>query len=304
MMEETMTKVNLDWVELLPDIVKGLNESPTEALPFSKAPEDVTTEEAIFDIQKFNAAAREKAVDKFNKQVSAVEGTAKVRVLMRDSQTEKGPRGPERRSFLPTFQGAPQTVQKFEKGVEASAKMSEEQIKRMRPSQVQVPGTKETFTPMRHVLAVHADSRAAEIPSQLMGGGKLSDIPKERLETPLNNLLAHMQSTPEMFWPMSWKRGLSNVTIFQSGGSKVVPTELYSTTCQSRRDCCREIMQIRACPSTGKRTRPCSTSPRFQSTRRSGRLWSRSPNRKKQNQQRPQRAWMSQRPQKPRAARG
>ena len=115
-----MSKVNLEWAPLLPDIVAGLNESPTEALPFGKAPEDATTQEAIFDIQKFNAAAREKAVDKFHKQVDAVEGSSKVRVLMRDSQAEKGPMGPVRRSFLPTFQGAPQTVQSFEKGAAAS----------------------------------------------------------------------------------------------------------------------------------------------------------------------------------------
>ena len=103
--------------------------------------------------------------------------------------------------------------------------MSEEQIKMIRPSQVEVPGTKETFTSMRHVLAVDKESRAAEIPQQLKGGQKLSAIPKERVEDALNNLQAHMQSTPEMYWPMSWKTGASHVTIFGPGGGKVVPKE-------------------------------------------------------------------------------
>jgi len=94
--------------------------------------------------------------------------------------------GPVRRSFLPTFQGAPQTVTKMETGLsqEQLKKLSAEEIKAMRPTQVQVPGTKEVFTPMRHVLAVDKDSRAAEIPAQLKTGQKLSEIPKERLKMP------------------------------------------------------------------------------------------------------------------------
>ena len=95
----------------------------------------------------------------------------------------------------------------------------------LRPTQVEIPGTKETFTPMRHVLAVDKESRGAEIPQQLMGGGKMSDIPKERLETPLNNLLAHMQSQPEMYWPMSWKANAKSVSIFTSRGAKLIPKE-------------------------------------------------------------------------------
>jgi len=72
MMEEEMTKVNLDWVELMPDIVKGLNEAPTEALR-GKAPEDIKSEDAIFDVLKQNAEKQEKAEDKFHKQVDSVE---------------------------------------------------------------------------------------------------------------------------------------------------------------------------------------------------------------------------------------
>ena len=59
MMEEEMSKVNLDWVELMPDIVKGLNEAPTEALR-GKAPEDIKSEDAIFDVLKQNAENRRK----------------------------------------------------------------------------------------------------------------------------------------------------------------------------------------------------------------------------------------------------
>ena len=116
MMEEEMSKVNLDWAELMPDIVKGLNEAPTEALR-GKAPEDIKSEDAIFDVLKQNAEKQEKAEDKFHKQVDAVEKSSKVRTLMRDSQKEKGPMGPVRRSFLPTFSGMPQTVTKFETGL-------------------------------------------------------------------------------------------------------------------------------------------------------------------------------------------
>ena len=46
--------------------------------------------------------------------------------------------------------------------------------------QVQVAGTKETFTPMRHVLAVDKDSRSVEIPAQLRTGTKMSEFPKMR----------------------------------------------------------------------------------------------------------------------------
>ncbi len=55
--------------------------------------------------------------------MDAVEETQKVRTLMRHSQVKEGPMGPVRRSFLPTFQGAPQTVTKMETG------LSEEQRK-------------------------------------------------------------------------------------------------------------------------------------------------------------------------------
>ena len=70
--------------------------------------------------------------------------------------------------------------------------MSEEEIKAMRPARVEVAGTTETFTPMRHVLAVDKDSRSAEIPAQLKAGQKLSEIPRGRLEDPMNALLAHL----------------------------------------------------------------------------------------------------------------
>merc|ERR1712185_638368 len=131
--------------------------------------------------------------------------------------------GQVRRSFLPTFQGAPQTVTKMESGLseEQLKKLSADEIKAMRPSQVQVPGTKEVFTPMRHVLAVDRESRAAEIPTQLKTGLKMSEIPKERLENAMNALLAHMQSVPEMYWPMSYRKGKS-VTVFTTRGSFVV----------------------------------------------------------------------------------
>ena len=100
----------------------GLNESPTDAL-HGKAPEDIKTEGDIFDIQKAQAGRAEKSIEN-HKQVDAVEKTQKVRTLMRDSQVKEGPMGPVRRSFLPTFQGAPQTVTKMDTG------LSEEQRKK------------------------------------------------------------------------------------------------------------------------------------------------------------------------------
>ena len=87
MMEDEMSEVSVNWVRLLEKIVAGLNESPTEAL-HGKAPEDITDEKAIFDIQKAQAERATKAVDKFHKQVDAVEASGKVRTLLRDAQTE------------------------------------------------------------------------------------------------------------------------------------------------------------------------------------------------------------------------
>ena len=72
MMENEMSTVNVHWTRLLPDIIKGLNESPTDAL-HGKAPEDIMGEEEIFDIQKAQAERAEKNKAKFEKQVDAVE---------------------------------------------------------------------------------------------------------------------------------------------------------------------------------------------------------------------------------------
>ena len=54
MMEEEMSEVNINWVRLLPNIVAGLNESPTEAL-HGKAPEDVnvlTSSSSSLDLRR------------------------------------------------------------------------------------------------------------------------------------------------------------------------------------------------------------------------------------------------------------
>ena len=71
-----------------------------------------------------------------------------MRTLLSQSQTEKGPLGPFRRSFLPTFQGAPQPVIKYDVGLSKSEreKLSPEELKRIQPMQVQVAGTKETLS--------------------------------------------------------------------------------------------------------------------------------------------------------------
>ena len=59
-----MSQVNVHWVRLLPDIVAGLNESPTDAL-HGKAPVDVKEEEDIFDLQKAQAERAEKVRSNF-----------------------------------------------------------------------------------------------------------------------------------------------------------------------------------------------------------------------------------------------
>ena len=53
-----------DWKALLPEVVKGINESPTEGA-LGKAPEDVAKDELdSFDLQKVNAAKAEETEEK------------------------------------------------------------------------------------------------------------------------------------------------------------------------------------------------------------------------------------------------
>ena len=66
MMEETMSEVNVHWIRVLPDIVAGLNESPTDAL-HGKAPVDVKGEEDIFDLQKAQAERAESAEESISR---------------------------------------------------------------------------------------------------------------------------------------------------------------------------------------------------------------------------------------------
>ena len=54
-----------------------------------------------------------RAVVAWTAQVAAVEKSGTARTMLRQSQDEKGPLGPFRRSFLPTFRGAPQKVEEY-----------------------------------------------------------------------------------------------------------------------------------------------------------------------------------------------
>ena len=38
----------------------------------------------------------------------------------------------------------------------------------------------------------------------------------------MNALLAHLDSVPEMYWPMTYKKGLKKVTVFTTRGSFIV----------------------------------------------------------------------------------
>ena len=76
-------------------------------------------------MQKAQAERAEKSVGNSTSRWTPWK-TQEVRTLMRDSQVKEGPMDPVRRSFLPTFQGAPQTGTKMEPG------LSEEQRKNCR----------------------------------------------------------------------------------------------------------------------------------------------------------------------------
>ena len=67
------------WKELLPQVVKGINEAPSEAL-LGKAPEDVVGNEvAVFDLQKANAAKAEETEQKQKEHKQKVFASGTVR---------------------------------------------------------------------------------------------------------------------------------------------------------------------------------------------------------------------------------
>ena len=76
-----------DWRTLLPDVVKALNEAPSDAL-LGKSP-DAIDEVAVFDLQQVNA---EKAVKSQQKQVDhkkKIAESGKVRVQIETSKKQE-----------------------------------------------------------------------------------------------------------------------------------------------------------------------------------------------------------------------
>ena len=91
---------NTPWRELLPKVVAGINESPSEAL-MGKAPVDVEgSENAIFDIQKANAAKAEETEQKQKDHKQKIFAAGAVRQLLENKGTEAHTLGPKRRSFF------------------------------------------------------------------------------------------------------------------------------------------------------------------------------------------------------------
>ena len=100
-----------DWRTILPDIVRGLNETPTDALQ-GQAPNAIDAV-AEFDVQKANAAKAEVSQQKQleQKKKIAATGTVRMRLTRREEEELKqcaqkaGQLGPRRRQFLATYQG-------------------------------------------------------------------------------------------------------------------------------------------------------------------------------------------------------
>ena len=89
----------------MPQVVKGLNEAPSKAL-LGKAPEDVAgNENAVFDLQKANAAKAEETEQKHKDHKQKLFASGTVRQLLDNKGTEPHAIGPKRRSFLPSYSG-------------------------------------------------------------------------------------------------------------------------------------------------------------------------------------------------------
>ena len=112
---------NTDWRTILPDIVKALNETPTEAL-HGHAPDDIDAVTA-FDLQKANAARAEQNQAKQLEQKKKIAETGTVRMRLTRIQEEEaksarkaGQLGPRRRKFLATYEGGTMQPQRDEEG--------------------------------------------------------------------------------------------------------------------------------------------------------------------------------------------
>ena len=187
---------NTSWRELLPKVVKGINESPSEAL-MDKAPADVaSSENAIFDIQKANAAKAEETEQKQKDHKQKVFAAGAVRRLL-GFDTEPHTLAPQRRSFKPTYSGhniqphSPDGVKFY----------TSEGTEDYRGSLVNL-GTEANpkLVPVRHVQPIDKDTREAVIPQNLLGGKKLFDQRKERLTKVADQLAAQLRRVKRMFW--------------------------------------------------------------------------------------------------------
>ena len=82
---------NTDWRTILPDIVKALNETPTEAL-HGHAPDDIDAV-AASDLQKANAAKAEQNQAKQLEQKKKIAESGTVRMRLTRIQEEEKKRG-------------------------------------------------------------------------------------------------------------------------------------------------------------------------------------------------------------------
>ena len=155
---------NSPWRTLLPKVVAGINESPSEAL-MGKAPADVAgNENAIFDLQKANAAKAEETEQKQKDHKQKVFAAGAVRRLL-GFDTEPHTLAPQRRSFKPTY-SAHNIQPHSPDGVKFYTSEGTEDY---RGSLVNL-GTEANprLIPVRHVQPIDKNTREAVIPKNLL----------------------------------------------------------------------------------------------------------------------------------------
>ena len=182
----TTAKQAEDWVSHLAPIVKGLNEAPTDGLG-GKAPDEMDTNEAVFDVSKMNAAKASLNVAKHEEQKKAIEKSGAVRQLIKNAPADaREGVGPRRRGFLPVYSGK---VERPE---------TEHGHVKFEGDKVTLGGSK---VPIRHMQAVHKDSEDVVIPQDMLGGSThLSKLKIDRITPAVHALAAHLKTVGKMVW--------------------------------------------------------------------------------------------------------
>ena len=123
-----------------------------------KAPADVAgNENAIFDLQKANAAKAEETEQKQKDHKQKVFASGAVRQLLENKGTEPHTLGPKRRSFVPTYSAQNERPFSPEEGVKFYTSEGTEDY---RGSLVNL-GTEDNpkLVPVRHVQPIDKDTR-------------------------------------------------------------------------------------------------------------------------------------------------